>query len=469
MKIYFHIGQAKTGSSAIQSFLNYNRALLAKQYHILYPSFFTNNLAENSILHNHANFFHKLHESDAQDKYADFADCLQYSVQHGINRIVFSAEMFEFEWLPILIKEVSAVYKFDYTIILYLRRQDYYLETAWKQWGHKIQGINTIQEYSKRVHLDWYRTIQLWLKHIPPEKFIIRPYEKSVIGENIVMDFMRLLGVDSLIEFTDPPDNNMNKNNGLNHDVIELLRICKSIEGDIHNNAFLTFVYNSLSDRYKKPSMTNYNILSPTERLKIIEQYTTLNNKIASIFWGENAVLFKEPLPEPNEPWEPCSGLTLENAVPIIMEILFKMHKDLSKVKQSSQINKSIFRFAGKDLFQNSKFNKQILNKKLLNDEIHFESRNDDPIIILPKISIPVNYLTLILEISVPEITTIQLFYRTTLFCRFSEEKSIKMKSSVGRSIVVFKIYERNIYKRLRLDPGCHAGKYIIHKIEFCE
>jgi hypothetical protein len=469
MKIYFHIGQAKTGSSAIQSFLNYNRELLAKQYHILYPSFFTNNLAENSILHNHANFFHKLHESDAQDKYADFADCLQYSVQHGINRIVFSAEMFEFEWLPILIKEVSAVYKFDYTIILYLRRQDYYLEAAWKQWGHNIHNINTIQDYSKRVHLDFYSTIQLWLQHIPPEKFIIRPYEKSVIGENIVMDFMRLLGVDSLIDFTDPPDNNLNKNHGLSNDVIEILRQCKSPEADIHNNVLLDFVSNALSNRYKKTPMISYNLLSPGERIKIIEQYVESNNKIASIFWGENAVLFKDPLPDPNESWEPYSGLTLENTIPIFMEILFKLNDDISQVEQSSQINKSIFRFAGKDLFQNSKFNKQIVNKNLINDEIHFESRNDDPIIILPKINIPSNYVTLKIEISVPENTTIQLFYRTTLFCRFSEEKSIKMKSSVGRSIVVFKIYERNIYKRLRLDPGCHAGKYIIHKIEFCE
>lgn len=470
LKVYFHIGQAKTGSSAIQSFLNYNREVLAKEHKILYPNFNSNESFEKGFDHNHANYFHKLHKiSDKKIKFAEFKDCLEYSIHNGIEIIVFSAEMFEFEWLPIIIKEASELFKFDFSVILYLRRQDHYLEAAWKQWGHKMVNVDSIQVYSKRVHLNWHDTFNTWLKHISPEKFTVKPYEKSSIGEDIIGDFMSLLGIDSLIGFKTPPNNSLNKNNGLNTDVIEILKLCRSAEGSIHNNILLEFVYNSLPEHYKKPPMVSYNILSPRERLKIIEQYTESNNKIASIFFGEGSVLFHDPLPDLGEPWEPYSGLTLEKAIPIIMEILLKLSKDIDQTTQLIQSKKVIYSFCGIDIFNNSIFSKQIVHKQLINNEIHFESRKDDPIIKLPKTNIPINYFTIKIEISVSVDTIIQLFYKTKFISQYIEEKSLKSNIHAGRNIVTFKINERNVYNRLRLDPGCHAGKYIIHKIEFCE
>ena len=479
MKIYFHIGQAKTGTSAIQSFLNYNREILAKQYHILYPNFSTSDLARNSLLHNHANFFQKLHELDNQNKYAEFSRCLEYSIQNGINRIVFSAEMFEFEWLPILINEASIICKFNYTIILYLRRQDYYVEAAWKQWGHTIQNINTIQDYAKKVHLNWYNTIQLWLQHIPPEKFIIRPYEKSEIGKNITIDFMGLLGVASLIDFTNPPDNNLNKNHGLSKDVIEILKLCKSLDVDIHSNAILDFVSNSLSNSYKKPAMTNYNFLSPVERLKIIEQYAESNNKIASIFWGENAVLFKDTLPDTNEPWEPYRGLTLEKTIPIFMEILLNMQKQIQQIKNSNSIKeddiyKNFFLESNctfteiklENLLKKIKFNKQIADINISDSGISFMSTGTDPYLILPKSMIVRNMKAIKIEISVPENTTIQLFHKTGVFKPYIELYSIRKQLRAGRNTSILLLPAQGFKGKLRIDPGCHAGKYIIHKFE---
>ncbi len=50
MKIYFHVGQAKTGSGAIQSFLNINREILATRYKILYPNINSTDIGK-GILH----------------------------------------------------------------------------------------------------------------------------------------------------------------------------------------------------------------------------------------------------------------------------------------------------------------------------------------------------------------------------------------------------------------------------------
>jgi hypothetical protein len=55
---YFHIGQLKTGTSAIQSFFNYNREKLSKDYKLLYPNFEDSNF-DKGIYHNHGDFLHK--------------------------------------------------------------------------------------------------------------------------------------------------------------------------------------------------------------------------------------------------------------------------------------------------------------------------------------------------------------------------------------------------------------------------
>ncbi len=524
MKIYFHIGQAKTGSSAIQSFLHYNREILAKQHYLLYPNFSTNDFAGKSLLHNHGHFFHKINQSDGENKYKDIENCLRYSSKNRINRIVFSAEMFEFEWLPVLINEASIICKFDYTIILYLRRQDYYLEAAWKQWGHKMQDVKAIHDYSKKVHLNWYSTIQLWLKHISPEKFILRPYEKSVIGENIIIDFMSLLGVDSRVDLTDPPDNNHNKNHGFSNDIIEILRLCnKSYDGNIHNHSVLDFLYNSLSNHYKKSPMTSYNLLSPNERLKIIEQYSILNNKLASIFWGENAVLFNDPLPDPDEAWTPTGSLSVEKIIPIFMELILHQHGQIQTIKENTQMgfahlreslrnlresNKNLrennmnltknmkllinmqqlknakgnyetltwgnkkfenITFSGLDLayvFHRIKIRNQISSWAFAEAGLEFVSEGNDPYFFLHKSLLVKRLKAIRLEITAPGPAILQVFYKTRILQSFNEANSIHKPLKEGRNILNLLISVNGVSGSLRIDPGNFPGKFIIHKIQ---
>ncbi len=56
--IYFHIGQPKTGTSAIQAVFNYNRENLSKDYKLLYPNFEDSNF-DKGIYHNHGDFLYK--------------------------------------------------------------------------------------------------------------------------------------------------------------------------------------------------------------------------------------------------------------------------------------------------------------------------------------------------------------------------------------------------------------------------
>ena len=485
MKCYFHIGQAKTGTSAIQSFMNLNRELLTTKYKILYPNFESNNMTGSGGNHNHVDFFNQININEHNERITKIAECLEFAQKNGIEKIVFSAEQFGLAWLPVVLADVTTTFNLDYNIILYLRRQDHYLEAAWKQWGHKIKKISSIQEYANILQLDWYAESVNWLKHIGPEKFIVRPYEISQIGRDIIVDFMALIGVTNLTDFAKPEDNSLNANHGLNNDVIEILRLCKKQTGRVHSNLFLDYVHNTLSDQYKKKPMAGYNILSPEERLKIIEKYTESNNGLAEIFFGKGAVLFHDPLPDINEPWEKNTGLTFENTVPILMELLYRQNLDIHHFQKKNNemqdnlknqlqlfIQKSLgirkhFHIANDMLFQKSGFNRQITDKQLVDGDIQFRSVHNDPIIYLPKTTDLYNNPVINLEITVPQDTVVQVFYKTSSFSRYKEEQCVSVGVPAGRHSIEFNIHAQKVVGRLRLDPGNRPGLYRIHHVEF--
>ncbi len=466
MKIYFHIGQYKTGTSAIQSFLNLNREMLVSKYKILYPNLNSINPG-GGLMHNHAVFFNALYEDKSDVSFSKIKKCLEYCENKDIQNIIFSAEQFEFEWLPKLISQIVETFKTDYAIILYLRRQDNYLEATWKQWGHKHNSVSTVQEFASILHLNWYQTVMNWLNFFNPDKFIVRPYEKSVIGENVIIDFMSIFGIHDFNDFVEPPDTNCNKNHGLNLDVIEILRLCKNMAKDLFNHPLIDFMYNSLPEHYKKAPMVSYGILSPEERLYIIEQYSDSNKKVAKIFFGDNSELFKDPLPDINEPWEQYKGLTLESFIPILMEIVFKQYNDIQGLQKALYGDNLLISLSNKDLFNMSVYNDQIEHIMLHDNGVHFKSVKDDPFIILPKLKFPQASITMKLDISVPSNSFIQLFFKTSFYKSYSEEKSVRQYVNKGRQTVLIRIPAISIKGRLRLDPGNIPGNYIIHKIEF--
>ena len=331
MKIYFHIGQFKTGTSAIQSFMNYNRDYLMNNHRILYPNMDSIDFGR-GMMHNHGKVFVEAEKrKDDTNCIQKFIDCVNYARIHGVERIVLSVEGFEWGWWPALIKKIVEAIEIDYSIILYLRRQDTYLEAAWKQWGHKLTEVETIMDYSRILPLDWFKILSYWLNNIPVEKIILHPYEKLVIGDNILIDFMKILGVMDLQKFKDPPDNNFTKNRGLHEDVISMLRLCNHAE-NLHHHDMIDLVYNSLSDKYKKQPMQSYNLLSPVQRLEIIDRFSESNSRIAKLFGMRDGILFKEPLPDLNEKWEPQEGLSLDKAIPILMDIIKYQHQEIQKI-----------------------------------------------------------------------------------------------------------------------------------------
>lgn len=528
MIFYFHIGQAKTGTSAIQSFLNCNRKLLATKYSILYPNFDEDDFSEGDM-HNHGQFV-KQTINNPEICISKFRNCIKYAIGKEITTVIISYEGYELVKWPELIAKIIRELNIEYRIILYLRRQDTYLEAAWKQWGHKVKGCNNIQDFKKRSNLKWFETTERWLHHLDNSAFIVRPYEKKVIGDDIVKDFLRIFNINDTSGFSTPESNFLNENHGLSAEVIEILRICSISVDDPNNHDYLNFIYRSLSEKFKKPPMESYQILSPTERIQIISEYTPSNNKLAEIFWGKGKPLFNDPLPDIKSPWFQNSGLTLEKVIPIFMEILISqsqwidylrqqnqklpsLQKDLKSLSENiamlmnntennldllknknqyklfptSNVNSpseelvllkkqieilhqlvfqnQIFYLLPKEILHKSEFVQHISISKKSDEYLELIITGDDPQILLPAYKLSKHPFMLIIEITTINPGKAQIFYQTSRCKHYSESNSITHSYPSGRNTISFIIHEYDLKAKLRLDFEDNNGIIKIHSI----
>ena len=96
---------------------------------------------------------------------------------------------------------------------------------------------------------------------------------------------------------------------------------------------------------------------------------------------------------------------------------------------------------------------------------IHAE--NNDPQIMLPEFDFrKCGRLLLRIDITSPDVTTLQLFYATQATPYYTEAQSMTRQVSPARPRVFIALAADQIVDALRLDPGCCRGQYTIHSIE---
>lgn len=93
-----------------------------------------------------------------------------------------------------------------------------------------------------------------------------------------------------------------------------------------------------------------------------------------------------------------------------------------------------------------------------------------DPIIMLPTFQTSGRRRRVMkIDLTSPCPTTLEVFYATRMEPRFCRENSIQESINEGRNVLSLKLPKAELTGRLRVDPGGHAGKYVIHDIEVRE
>ncbi len=197
-ELIIHIGRPKVGSTALQGFLNQNRAALAQQG-VCYPK---TGLYHGASHHFSLVFLPGLPDYPVvQDLEPDelYAALAQEVAASGLPRAVISSENF---WLvkPAKLKPLLGE-RFDVKIVAYLRRQDEVLVSSFVQEirGGMLSLDTAMDDYladkGRLRLLDYDAVLANWEAAFGTNNVSVRLYE--AVTDGIERDFLTLLGLDA--------------------------------------------------------------------------------------------------------------------------------------------------------------------------------------------------------------------------------------------------------------------------------
>ena len=354
--IYLHIGATKTGSTALQRFLEQSFSKLL-EFGILYPNFRSEDIS--TPMQPGQNYWHGYYfeETDGSGDLELFKKCIQYCREHSLHSIVISNDDFLIRW-PDRIGQLAGKLDANIKIICYVRRQDHYFEAAWKQWGHKFVAANDLfasledpqyVNWFSANFMDWHKAIAPWAKNFGIENLIVWPYEKEQMPEGILPDFLNKINV----VWPEKPVINSTSNDGaranigFSRDVIEFLYFNREIRDSVGNLAdaqIYAMVNTGLSDNFRKKTFDSYGILPPKDRISLLEKFETSNQLLAHEALGRaDGRLFYEPWPAPDENWEPYEGLSVEKLTPILTKLIYNVYeRQIALDKQYKQLDQLV-------------------------------------------------------------------------------------------------------------------------------
>lgn len=292
-RLLIHIGTGKTGTSSIQNFLYANRKKLAEQFGLHYPGYGLSKIDHfGEVIHAHYPVVTWIKDRQTQ-RLKTLSDSLNSS---SCDIAVISCEnLYHHLTSEDIAFLANAIKGFSVEIICYVRRQDLYMESAWKQ-QVKVGALSTPfpdflrqhahSEHLEKVHGNYYRMLLPWANTFGFENVKVRVFDKSEwVNGDLIDDFLNTCGleVDKAISGL---EKSQITNTAMPSELIMLVRKVNATHAipKHEQQKFVTFL-NKLRIFNEKP------LLSTTERLAIIGNYQQANSLLFSEFG-------KRPVPE---------------------------------------------------------------------------------------------------------------------------------------------------------------------------
>lgn len=318
-----HVGQSKTGTTAIQHFLAANRGALRRRG-ILYPDIRNrgrslgapdHNLVAWSLVGKNSPIGVPF-EAFLQDVYADLRR------DPALHTVILSAEAFlgephiwEFDsedaWRHAnqekLHKLHHALRGHQVTILVYLRRQDYWVNSAF---NHiiKVEGLVGRQLYSDirqfiecmGPRLDYAQELASWGECFGHGEIIVRPYEKMQLqGGDAVTDFLAQLGLSDADSQFVRPSSRESRNLGLPRDVLEVKRVLNRVPRKKPEERVLIWALQKIGSEMPSEDVAWDFLLSVEERRALIARFAATNRAVAERYFASaDGTLFRESPPE---------------------------------------------------------------------------------------------------------------------------------------------------------------------------
>ena len=326
MKVFLHIGIPKTGTTAIQKFLWNNREVLIQKnviynpfdgicHHSLTKAFINRDYSSiNSIKCDIDKYLYKKYYyvlSSEMFSIRPFHDRFKNAWKHGL---LYDYSMSEYEDVTgMYIDSIYRAFKdYDVTVVMFVRRQDDFVESFYRQMIKsyiRIDPINFLEQIYPFIN--YWANVLLWKRYFPTATVDVCRYETENGGS--VSKFLSLLGC--TLNYV----NKHQENQRLNRDIIAIKYLLNIVADN-------KFTMNESRDIWKTLSeYSNDNderIYSLETRQSIMRQCSEGNRLLSKKFF--DGVQLFQALPDVVQKERPFPSLNFSEAAPYIMHTLLK-------------------------------------------------------------------------------------------------------------------------------------------------
>jgi len=324
-RLFLHIGTHKTGSTVLQQTFRANSRLLAQRGIKWLPPFpnvrtFTRQTAvDESFIQSYRQYLRQRVDRAKQ----------------GTHRYLMSYEGFSGDpWtgyknvgaIATMLNEVTA--EFNPTIIVYLRRQDEFVESFYIQ---TIQGGRSwsFEEFLGQTDASWYcweSLVGSYARLFGRESIVVRRYGKSFLPEkdSLLRDFVDVLGIGPCTFKRRPSWTNTSQSPG----AVELARLCNPHLTPEEQHQFRLL----LQTASPRQPLTDHRYFRDDQRHAFLERYAGSNTRVAREYCGEEE-LFPPPLEISTEQPE---MVTADRAPIVLARTLLLLDRRLEVFEQRS-------------------------------------------------------------------------------------------------------------------------------------
>ena len=172
--------------------------------------------------------------------------------------------------------------------------------------------------------------MRLWSRVFGRNNVIVRAYEKQQLPEGIIPNFLQLIGHECTEGYLFPEKT---VNPSLGRRSFEFLRLANEIDIPRELRVRLVECVSSILDGVdERVPFEDHALLSPNERIELLEEFKSSNAQVASEFLGRSdGKLFYDPWPLPDESWRPRSNLAMSDLVKIMVKLWVEQMKSTSR------------------------------------------------------------------------------------------------------------------------------------------
>lgn len=332
-KLFLHVGTEKTGSTAIQHALRENEKQLKKEgiRDIGRPS-----------------GFRKIIETDCLDddiinkSIKELSARIKREILFRRNTFIISEETFSgnitkgytnSRIVAETLKRISEPLNVEVFIVIYLRRQDKFVESAYTQQIKEGDSL-AFDDFVKRINQNWFNweiLTENYAKFFGKKNTIVKRYSKDALPTKdcIVQGFGEIVGSKTLKGHK----MQTRSNPGYSRDALEIAKMLNSNLNPTEKEK-LRYILQKISS---KKRYDNYSYFYFKERLEFLSRYKLSNAAVVQKYFNDTQ-LFKKPVKSSNK--NDYQGLKDETLVVHLFKMALQIESLLKSKNRTDRSNR---------------------------------------------------------------------------------------------------------------------------------